>query len=405
MKKISLVPGLFMPAAPLVLLVITLLPGALFAQSDPLFIQRSIVLPKDSGIRVSLIRSLNGFLRRIGQGGESEVSMGEENQAATAILLDEMKGMGRNDSLKAPDFYKCYLTNCVQKDAETFIVQLSYIGLRDNEPVLRASFRLAAFRDGDHFYFFSPFTLNTIAWKTKKIGNCLFHYKNTLSTDAAEDFVKQIALHDKRLKAPPQTIGFYCCDDLPEAYQLLGMEYKMDYNSLAYEEPSTHVKDYTLVVDAQLFKDGFNNWNRHDWWHDRLHHMVSVDKINRPVDEGCAYLYGGSWQWNNWTDVWRMFSEYVKSHPDADWLALYRDGTNFIPPPKILKISYALNALICQRLEKEKGFPPVLELLTCGKKETGDANYFAALQRLTGVDTTGFNAYINGLIKAEGVRR
>jgi hypothetical protein len=130
-----------------------------------------------------------------------------------------------------------------------------------------------------------------------------------------------------------------------------------------------------------------------------LHNRVSTDKINRPVDEACAYLYGGSWRIYGWEDVLRLFREYARAHPDADWLALYKEGTNFIPPPKILKISYAINALIVQRLEKEKGFPAVMELLTCGKKEPGDANYFAAVRKLTGVDTAGFNAYVGQLIK------
>ena len=81
----------------------------------------------------------------------------------------------------------------------------------------------------------------------------------------------------------------------------------------------------------------------------------------------------------------QLFREYAVAHPEANWLALYKDGTNFVPPPKILKISYAINALIIRQLEKEKGFPAVLELLNCGRKENGDANYFAAVQRLTGV--------------------
>ncbi|HMI62902.1 MAG TPA: hypothetical protein VK518_18420, partial [Puia sp.] len=79
---------------------------------------------------------------------------------------------------------------------------------------------------------------------------------------------------------------------------------------------------------------------------------------------------------------------------------LYKDGTNFVAPPKILKISYAINALIIRQLEKEKGFPAVLELLNCGRKENGDANYFAAVRRLTGIDEAGYNEYVWKLVKA-----
>lgn len=216
----------------------------------------------------------------------------------------------------------------------------------------------------------------------------------------ATDYQKKVAFYDKKLSAPSQAIDFYCCDNLSEATKVLGVEYKSDYNGFFYEELEGFAGNHSVVVSGSAFVDGFNDWDTHDTWHSRLHHLVSTEKINRPVDEACAYLYGGSWRIYAWKDVLRLFSEYAAAHPDADWLKLYKEGTNFIPPPKILKISYAINALIVQELEKEKGFPAVMELLTCGKKEVGDANYFSAVQRLTGVDAAGYNAYVWKLIKA-----
>jgi len=100
-----------------------------------------------------------------------------------------------------------------------------------------------------------------------------------------------------------------------------------------------------------------------------------------------------------WRDILGLIKAYQSGHPGADWLALYKDGTNVIPPPKIIKISYIINALIVQRLEKDRGFAAALPLLCCGPKEAGDANYFAALRTVTGIDEKGFNAYIGGLVR------
>jgi hypothetical protein len=55
--------------------------------------------------------------------------------------------------------------------------------------------------------------------------------------------------------------------------------------------------------------------------------------------------------------------------------------------------------LIVQRQEREKGFAAVMPLLCCGPKEAGDANYFAALRRVAGVEEAGFNDYIRQLLE------
>jgi hypothetical protein len=47
----------------------------------------------------------------------------------------------------------------------------------------------------------------------------------------------------------------------------------------------------------------------------------------------------------------------------------------------------------------EKGFPAVMKLLGCGKKEPGDENYFKALDKLTGINKTNFNLKMQELIR------
>ena len=63
-------------------------------------------------------------------------------------------------------------------------------------------------------------------------------------------------------------------------------------------------------------------------------------------------------------------------------------------------MGYVLNALIAQKLEKEKGMPAVLELLSSGKREQGDANYFRTLEKLTGISKADFNTRMSELVKS-----
>lgn len=182
------------------------------------------------------------------------------------------------------------------------------------------------------------------------------------------------------------------------AQEVLGLEYKADYNGLRYDNLSSHENNMFLNVNG--WNSAGHRFDPHDLWHERLHAVLSTDSINRPVDEGCAYLYGDSWGFT-WPEIQAKFKKYVEDNPRADWLSLYISGENFVPGPKIMKISYMLNALIVQKIERERGFTAVMKLLGCGKKQTGDENFFNALQAICGINKGNFNDSIQTLIKLQ----
>jgi hypothetical protein len=102
----------------------------------------------------------------------------------------------------------------------------------------------------------------------------------------------------------------------------------------------------------------------------------------------------------SWREILQKFLAFANAHPDADWLALYNESKNFeSAPASPLNVDFAINALIIQRLEQKKGFAAVMELLRCGKKEAGNENYFAALERVAGISKAGFNREVGDLIK------
>ena len=78
---------------------------------------------------------------------------------------------------------------------------------------------------------------------------------------------------------------------------------------------------------------------------------------------------------------------------------LYIQSKNYEDGDRSLKIAYALNALIVQKIEKEKGFAAVLNLLSCGKRQAGDENYFMVLEKVSGISKADFNKEMWRLIK------
>ena len=376
----------------------TLITSTLFGQTGSLIIPPNTILPRDTIAEKQLISSINDFLSQTTKPNKENTFVQKSDLLETSALLDEMKDLGKSGEFKDDNFYKPYLTNATQLNDTNFIIQLSYIGVHESSPFLRASFTLLAQKSGTRFYFNSPLRQNTSSWKIQKFGNTNVYYKNALNLSKAKAFFKMIADYDKKLNAPDIPTDFYCADNLHEVLQLLGIDYKSDYNGYVHNAETAKENNYLLNVNGNL-TSGFTKFDPHDLWHERLHNVLSTDIINRPVDEGTAYLYGGSWGMS-WKEILAKFKAYASENPNADWLSLYNESKNFDEKGKFpLNADFVINALVVQKIEKEKGFPSVITLLSSGKKEKGNDNYFKALEKITGITRQNFNENVWTLIK------
>ena len=368
-----------------------------FSFAQTLQVQKGVALPKDTVISIRLLGSLNGFLAQKDKENKTNSFVLKDDLPETSALLDEFKGMDYNSATKEKGFYKPYLTNLVRLSDDSFIVQLAYTGISNNEPFLRASFRLIAKKSGDKYYFSSPLKMNTAAWKAKKVDNITYYFKTTLPIADAAAFKKKFDADNKRLKIPSQPLQLYYCNNFAEVQQLLGIDFKADYNGAENNILSSHENGGSILVAG--YADSLTRIYGHDLWHNRLHSVMAVATINRPVDEGCAYLYGGSWGLS-WDTILGMMKKYAAANPNTDWLALYVSSQKLNDGNKPVYIAYVLNALIVQQIENEKGFDAVLPLLSCGKRQQGDDNYFAALEKITGINKMNFDAKMWGLVRA-----
>ncbi|QOG02335.1 hypothetical protein [Flavobacterium sp. MDT1-60] len=371
-----------------------------FGQTKSLTLSANLNLPKDSIVSNKLVKSLNDFLSLKEKSNKENIFVEKDDLLETSLLLDEIKKIERNTKTKEDAFYKAYLTNIVQLDTNNFLVEFSYMGINEKTPVLAASFEVLAKQKGNKFYFSSPLKRNTVSWKSKKIGNCTFHFKNTLNSKVASDYVKRVTLLDKKLKTANAQIEWYGCRDFPDVLQNIGVDYKIDYNGKSTTNFSAN-ENNTLILVSGNGDENFNSFDPHDLWHERARFAYSRDLINKPVDEGCAYLYGGSWG-ISWQEILKTFKEKVASNPKTDWLtlALYTPQVNFgESQQKHLMADYVVNALLVEKIEKEKGFSAVIEFLCSGKnKKGGSENYFVVLEKLTGINKDNFNARIWELI-------
>ena len=368
-----------------------------FGQFDKYVVANNIILPKDSIVRTSLLSSFDTFLSLKNKTAKENTAVLKKDLLETSLLLDELKDIEKSGRYRDSSFYKGYLTNVIQLDSVNYLLQLSYIGQHDGQPLLRASFTIAAQKKDSLFYFHSLLRENTASWTSQNIGNTKVYFNNCMDKAYVTSYLKMIEKYDRKLNAPVIPTAFYCTANFHEVMQLIGVDYKSDYAGFAHNSVTGRQNDSNIVVNGTLAPNA-TKFDPHDLWHDRLHNVLSVTIINIPVDEGSAYLYGGCWGMT-WKEILTKFKTFVATNPTANWLSLYNESKNFSENPKYpLNVDFMINALLIEKIENEKGFSAVIELLSCGKKEKGNENYFKALERITGITTDTFNNQISTLI-------
>ena len=369
------------------------------AQSDNITMAGNVPPRGDTAENSRLLTALNGLLSQTDKPYKDNPYILKTDLLETAVLLDEFKDIGNSNKYKDAHFYKGYLTNQVHLNDSDCIVQVSYIGVNEGIPLTRACFKLLAKKRNNQYYFRSPLLQNSSLWEKKKIGNVTLHFKKDYNKKNANKYFNMVNAYDKKLEFTDKPTEFYCCDNYHEVLQLIGVEYKSDYTSIIKNSLSSAENDQNLVVNGYFTPD-FTEFDPHDLWHARLHKVIPVSIINKPVDEGTAFINGGSWGLS-WEEILSRFKKYAVANPTADWLALYNESTNYDKGAKFpLNVDYTINALIVEKLEKEKGMGAVKELLSCGRRVDGNENYFKVLEKTTGITKADFNKKVWELINA-----
>jgi len=369
------------------------------SQTNSLIINPGISLPKDSVEREKLIRSLNEFLKAGQKPNEENKFVFEEEKIETFILLDEINGIEKSETFNISDFYKPYLTNIVSLKENQFLISISYIGVNENKALLRACFTLIGHKTGDSYTFSSSLLRNTENWKVEKIGSHTFHYQNTINKKNVSEYGRLITLYDTKLNVPNHPTDYYLTSNIIELQKLIGVDYKSDYNGIVNSIWTSSLGNRKLIVYGNN-NSKFDSFDPHDLFHDRLSIMIPRNKVNKPVDEGCAYLYGGSWGLS-WEEIFRAFKEQVASNKKMDWKDVKENPIYFKTKEFNNSADYIVNALLVKKIEQEKGFAGVWELLTVGPVEKGNEKYYQTLEKLTGITKANYNEKVWELINKE----
>lgn len=351
-----------------------------------------------NSVSIRLQTALDAFLRGRDDPTARAAYIWPPAALETAALVDELAGLEQTAGPPAVT-YQLYLTNLVRLDSANYLLQLAALGVQAQTPRLRASFELRAKRLRGRFLFYSPLALHTATWQQRQIGVIRFHYPTALAKKAAVSYARQAAFYDRKLAGIGPQTDYYLCDNLPVALQLLSLGGKADYQGSVHNRLSARQPGRLLVLSGD---EGPNQFDPHDLWHERLRNVLAASVINKAVDEGCAFSYGGSWGLS-WPLILQQFRAYAQARPGEDWLATYPTAASVsVGAQRPLLVRYVINALIVQQLERTQGFGAVKQLLSCGKYEQTNAQYFQALERVAGISRANFNATVRTLLQAAG---
>ena len=252
------------------------------------------------------------------------------------------------------------------------------------------------------FRFHPLLVANTAHWKVEKRGYNTFHYQGDINRKNVETFETLSTVFDGKLKSVGKQTEFYCLDNLIDLQKLIGVNYKMDYNGRVGSVWSSQLGNRKVILLGNR-NASFDVMDPHDLWHDRLSLVIPRNKVSKSVDEGIAYIYTGSWGLT-WTEIFTEFVSQIASDTTTDWMQVKEERVDFKTSGYNNSADYIVNALLVKKIENEKGFEGVWQLLNVGPFEKGNEKYYAMLEELTGITKDNYNATVWKLIEEEKSR-
>ena len=137
------------------------------AQTGGLRVAAGIRLPEDPVVRVELMGGLNGWLAAVAGPDSLNRYVAEGDRPATAVLMGQLRAL-KGD---------CWLGGVTALDSGHWQIRLNYMSVAKDTPSLLACCTVLARREGDKWIVSSVLGRATTDWKTRAIGNCVFHHK------------------------------------------------------------------------------------------------------------------------------------------------------------------------------------------------------------------------------------
>jgi hypothetical protein len=337
---------------------------------------------------------------QIATGSIDENSIHKDNKNLTIAVPNGLQGIksfsNKSDSLNQ---YEKQLITFYPISENTYSIAVALIdGCKTKEtPFLKTILRLIAENENGEIKFSIPLKSSTKKWKSTKVGNITYFYKDTIQLERARKFDNKNNIISKKLNVPTEEFKFYMCENYQEILKLLGYEYQ-------FESASTYKLGYG-VEQNYIFSIMNNEDFSHDVFHYYSEQIHASEDRNWIAEEGIACSWGNAYyvdKKGEMIELQRLVLELKKhlSTTDSDLLSLFENNTkifNYIDSD--LSVRTVISGVICNEIENLKGIDGIIKIINCGRNPNSLDAYFSALNELIGINKTNFNSKVSQLLK------
>ena len=280
---------------------------------------------------------------------------------------------------------------------DVFHLDFSFLNPSEKGYVVFYFLSLIANDEGNKFTFESPLDYRTRYWKSEKIGNITYHFRDTIQINRAQLFDKKNTAIANKFGLEPDALDFYMVDNHQEYLNLIGINYQV-YTNGKYR-----------TGNGVSFNTIFSIMNNEDFSHDIFHYYSGKinERENRNwiTEEGVAYLWVNAYYTYKNGEMIEMnqmvstLKNHLKENPNTSLFSLFEDNPKiFKPLASEISVRSVLSAIIANKVEDKKGIEGIMELINAGGGEELVKKYLAVTDKLIGINKKNFDAKVNELI-------
>lgn len=370
MKKLLFIWGLFI---------------AVSVKAQSVTVIKNLYADVPEAVKQQVINALDSLMYKIGSGKLNIDDVERDKGELTVSVLKDLQ-TDIKDSVSQKQ-----LINMYPVAAGQYFISIAVIASNSSAPVLKKIINLIGGDKNGKITFTLPLNYLTRLWKTRTVGNVIYHYPDAINIDRAKKFDNKNTLISTKLGLQPEGMNFYLCNNYQEILHLLGLGYDAESNG--------RVKD-GYGVDGNCI---FSVMHNEDFSHDAFHYyaaMVRKAPRNSAVEEGIAYSWGNAYYTDEkgemilQKDLVIQLRLFIQQHPQASLYDMF--AKNPVIFNSMAKVRSVISGIICDEVERQKGISGIIVLLNCGK---GDDNYLATVNSLININKANFDVAVKALLK------